>query len=846
MAYSHVQTIQKTDRKFPKTLVGDFTFFHFCDQRRRRRFLQRNIRKFLAYHDARLLCNDSAPQRNHSPVVNTQFVLATGQSSTNHLLRSTDGATAYDELAADPTSVYEKSVLEAASQQTLVIRTMDTNFQNSSRRSIRKQEAPFQDSAAELTLNLVSIRKKLNFSANGIDEEGRPLKKTKREHTRCLCSLTIWENIPSATDALVKKHVNCTLITSDTADYGPNVQVQLDEPFTVKAKDLMVYLDRQDKSNNKAGDKPKAKNDGPPVLGIGAAYFLELKLIPTKSDGDWPPIPILGKSDGDQQRGLSTLAAEKLRGAMLIKYDKLPQAPEQNVPLSVFFLRDGRTHRTKYGLELNAQWSVPKVSERSPEAATKLPGSSWTVDSSGNSFGREKIVVANRARRSLPNSLPRTQNNHAQRRVKVSYLFDPDQAQSQDVAKELRMTESNDLGCPVCTSFTAKDVPELRFHFVVSHSKYNFNLANDHEGRGLRTLAFRIIPVQATKPNLRARRQKHFEYIAKNTPFDAPAFLNGDKSWTSDTAKQRPRAQLTSSFSRPIEDPVSMVRRRDGRLPIEKVPEFRKPERKKHPVVHLDRKCDDKKTPYSSISHRPRSVTEDPMSETDDDIDDEWFIQCHLETLDVVAKEKKWNELKTELIRRWDRHRLEEKFEHPRFMSDSLVRFVRKEIELLRNDDADVQAAFKELLEDLVRSRYITIQFEADIKKMVSTGAEGGNGQYRHVPDAPASGQRSAPAILNPRVLEQTASVSPQAQINAMSIWTKSILSLPRTSCGVCTLPISNAIKETINCSNHTCSVSGSAFHLKCVRQRRRQRDWLCHGCRISSKAEKGKARVVD
>ncbi|KAI9871707.1 MAG: hypothetical protein M1823_008368, partial [Watsoniomyces obsoletus] len=91
------------------------------------------------------------------------------------------------------------------------------------------------------------------------------------------------------------------------------------------------------------------------------------------------------------------------------------------------------------------------------------------------------------------------------------------------------------------------------------------------------------------------------------------------------------------------------------------------------------------------------------MSETDDEVEDEWFIQQHLENLEIVAKEEDWDLLKRELFRRWDRHRLEEKLEHTRFLSDSLFRFVRKEKKWLAKSNTNLQAAFDQLMQELSR-----------------------------------------------------------------------------------------------------------------------------------------------
>ena len=823
-----------TERKFPKAIIGDFSFAEFASSRRARPLLFRNIRSVLAHHEQKPLCNSS---------VNFPFQLQ--QSSSGPVDIFTDEPSP----AATPENQV-KPVLQAASRKALVVRTMDPNFDNTSRRSVRRlQEAVYHNEDAELTLDLVSIRKKLNFATNRITDDERPRKKAKSGHVKCLCSLTIWDNRYDKAEKdlekepIVKRQVNCTVVKFETEGGNPIVNIQLDEPLKLKAKDLKVPLG--------------GKNSKETVLGIIDDYFLELKLIPIKSDDEWPPISVLGKSDGDSQRGLTILSAEKLRGALLARYQKLPQIPETNVPLSVFFNVDGRVHKTKFGLELNAMWSVPKVKihEHSPEVAAKLPGTSWTVDSSGVSFGRKRTVLANRTKKSPPPPPPKLNGvapsvaNIPQKKMNVSYFFDPDSAKAQDIARELRTAEMDDLGCPVCVSFTARDIPELRFHFLMMHAKYNFSFIDPDDSWAVRKYVFHISTTQRQKQSRAPGNEREFEHFTNGAAFDLSAFLD-EKTRRREIKQQRPRAQLPVIPARPlVEDPATVLRRQNGgHLAPKDVRDFRKPERKKHRIIHLDRRHDDRRTPYSSISHRPRSISEDAMSETDDEIDDEWFVERHLETLETISKAQMWSGFKTEVLRRWNRHRLEEKLDHPRFMSDSLVRFVRKERDLLRSPDAGMQAAVSDLLADLVRSCYISIPFCADIRAIIYDDTEGPKEDVDVVmTDGPREEKTKPPAILSPAKLQQQASgwaTGPPTM--PLNIWKTQVLRLPKSSCGVCTKPIRRPHKEAIHCSNHECPVAGSAFHLKCVKQKQRERDWTCHGCKILARTEKGKAKAVD
>ncbi|RMD42289.1 hypothetical protein DV735_g2853, partial [Chaetothyriales sp. CBS 134920] len=651
-------TTTSTDRKFPKSIVGDVVAARFISANRVPVLLPRNIRQVLAFHKKKLL---SDPRPGSSIPSEPVDILVD------------------DTPSSDIWNLPAKPAVHAASSQSLIVRTMDPDFENTSRRSLRRlQDNIFQEDEAELIIDLISIRKRLNFkSTNRLREDGPPHKKVKAGQAKCLCTLTLWDNRTEDVEKddektpLVKMHVNCTIVTYQAEDHSPQVNIELEQPFKVKAREFRVLS--------------LSKDAEYPTLAIIDDYFLELKLIPLKLEADWPPIPIMGKSEGESQRRLAVLTAEKLKGSLVARYQKLPKAPESDIPLSIFFVHEGRLHKTKFGLELKAEWA------KSP--ATPLP----------------------------PNSAPVDPSPTQHKRVKISYIFDPQGASAHDIAKELRTVEVDDFGCPICAAYTAKDVLELRFHWLTMHSKYNLDFSSDERNARVRRLRFHVKPIPSGRPSKQLDDDKTFGYLSNGNPFDTLAFLDEQAG----KSKQRPRTQpgLVGSRAQVVEDPASELRKRNGShhgyLRPDDVRDFRKPARKKHPVVLLDRKIDNNRTAYSSISHRLRSISEDAMSETDDEISDEWFIDRHLEELDIIAQKEGWSDEKTEFLKKWNRHRLEEKLEHPRFISDSLVRFVKKEAALLAIADAGLRAAFADLLANLVQTRYIDIQFCVDLQALV-------------------------------------------------------------------------------------------------------------------------------
>ena len=453
---------------------------------------------------------------------------------------------------------------------------------------------------------------------------------------------------------LSRKNVFGRLSITSTDVYGPSVDVELDKPFLVRAADLKVPLERKDELS----------------LGLGESYFMEIKLIPTRADADWPPIPILGKSDGDQNLGLTKLAQEQLAGALVARYTRLPHAPEPDIPMSVFYLHQGTTYRTKFGFEIVSHWDKP-----SPQLHIDPADSEWAIDDENKYLGKKAVVPTDTSRLTTSPSR-QLQNGHLPRsRVKIGYQIDPNSTSALDVGKEFRSFSIEGFECPICPTFEGHDLLELRFHFISWHHKYNFIVkepAVDERGRS-REITIRIESVEGTKPS----KQKDVEdviFIRPAKPFDLGAYVDGDRSWTGERSRRkgpkRPEQLCTNSAKERVvvqpEESSKLREKNGGFLPSKNVQSFREPARRKHRQIKLQRWTDARYTTYTSITHRPKAFSEEPMSETDDEIEDEWFVQRHLENLDITAREEEWSEMKRELNRRWDKHRLEEKLEHPR------------------------------------------------------------------------------------------------------------------------------------------------------------------------------------
>ena len=713
----------RSDPKFSRSLTGDFTFDLDCQRSRCPPFLLRNIRQLLSYHK-RSLSRDlvSSPDSNHGQNEVHQASACTHCSTCRR-------AQGHAELAVHVPACTQSQPLPAAPiiqiperhhfvQQSLPIRAMKSNGLASRRSSRKLEEQTYDNDLAELILNLSSIRKLLNFTSNRPEENERPQKRVKKDYFKCQCSLTIWDNRPNlgTSDAIVKRSVFCTLTSTDNGIYGPCVLISLDKPFVIKAGELKVPIVR----------------DGEANLEVVDGYFMEVKIIPTRPDVSWPPIPILGKSDGDHYSGPGRLPSEALAGALVMKYKELPRAPDSNTPLKAFFLYDGVTFKTKYGLEVSAQWVRPGTSTDDLLDAQlgieKLP----RHDPSSNiQIARKSTTIKEAVDLRVPhNDMSLVQGvKRRRRKVKVVYHFEPNTCRAQGVPLQYRTAEVSGLVCPACPAFKTTDLQELRFHFLSSHHKYNFALGEvieDEVTGELREVIIEVTPVPIPKPtSRRIKQEEEFEWVVKATPFDVAAFLDGDTSWLASLGEESKSVRRTIlapvSDVKLLPDPTTTRRsQHDGFLSAEDVRDFRRAKRKKHPNIKLIRRIDTKLATYTSISHRQTYTSEEPMSDTDDEVEDEWFVQRHIENLDIAAKEEGWDPMKQELFRRWDGHRLEEKLEHTRFLSDSLIRFVRKEKPWLAKADAQLEDAFAQLLGELSRARLIGTQVPVRVQDMLA------------------------------------------------------------------------------------------------------------------------------
>ncbi|KIX08938.1 uncharacterized protein Z518_00016 [Rhinocladiella mackenziei CBS 650.93] len=799
-------TSSRAGRRFSRYLIGDFTFALEQSRSRQKPFLQRNITRVLAYHQKRrernftpsILSKKSPSKSRESD--DSPGGIPSEESSINIVapVVASNGS----ETSPNPEALWSQdrqppTNIAMGSKSQLSLQNAGENERNT-RRSIRSLlDKAYEQPDAELTLDLSNIRKKLNFKTNFLDESERPAKRRKRDSVRCQCHLTIWDNRDGcAAIPLTTKSAYCRVTATETVSDGYFVDVELDKPFLVRAAELKVSIDTKQGS----------------ILGIIDKYFLEIKIIPCKADSPWPPMPILGKSDGDHfARDIRKTGSEELQGAVVARYTHLPQAPESDVPLSIFFLYEGRTYRTKYGLQVISTWR--KGSSGSKPVKTEKTGLEL------DSFWAEKPNGIN-----LPNGMHKESNLSKlvqPRPPEVCYNFCSTISTQAD--QDFRVATVKGYRCPLCAIWKSSRLNNLQFHLSTMHSKYRFSVQKPRRDPSSNELTHIQIKVDLAAPVRKEEDTKSFEWQAPEKPFDLPAYVEGDHSWLG----------VSSYKKSPLNEPVpntGVKRPVSGFLPAKDVPDFRKPQRKKFRAITLETKYAEAEPVYTSISHRPVSPSEESRSETDDEIDNEWQIQLHMERLDLIGTREGWNDYERELRKRWDRHRMEEQLEHSRYLSNSLIRFVRKNRSWLKDGDDQLLLVFFEFLEQLKERGVIDDNVVCDVNELIFQ-------------NAPAASPTPKPAEINGALAPRKEGVRTRSQTRSPypnelnGIRSKSKTPQPRTPkttapppnslkagafvCGICSQPIKHMIKDVIWCKDPECKTPRTMYHRQCAQSHR-------------------------
>ena len=670
--------------------MGDFNFDLKRDQYRSLLFLHRNVMRVLAHHAKRRArskansntstnnpvtifnpstadLNDSDMKRNHTLVNGSDST--TNSSTAPHVARSKLGDTVMPG--------YEKSNLATPH-----------SAPDSKRSSVRKQlEGIYRQQGAELVLELKNIRKKLNFNSNRRSDGEPDRKRIKRNVIRCQCHVAIWDNreVFRSPDPVVNRSQLCSVTMQGGPQDCQSVDVEMDDEFRIKATEMYVPV----------------KTKGGLQMAWGDKYFLEIKVIPCEDVDFWPPFKVLSKVEGTVTGVLGKRSAATVQGALVSSYANLPQAPASNVPLSVSFVQDGLTLKTKFGLEVSSTWTISpanevKVKTEEKDWSEKVPFCTPTAE-------QIPLLVNGAAHTNRSQSAPRANQ------VVVSYRLDVVGSTSR--SREVRDASLDGYSCVACRKREYQSLNDLLFHLSTCHLKYKYTVEEEDKSPTPGEPHHIAIKIDVADPEKKKPLKNAFknpdtemDWVAPKRPFDVDAYLNGDHTWTGHGHKrpvkgQRPALNGASAST------SAAPKTKAGFTPAEEVQEIPIPARRLFKVIPS--RTRNKTMFFRSVSHRPMRLDESPLSESDDEIDDSWIRDKHREK---IYEHDDLDDVEKEFLARWDLHVMAEHFPQGRYISDSLVRFVRKEKLWLRQDHIwrELQRLIRELIEhDVVDRRVV-------------------------------------------------------------------------------------------------------------------------------------------
>lgn len=561
------------------------------------------------------------------------------------------------------------------------------------RHSLRDLKPPKTgEDSHELVVFLKSVRKKLNFRESLQIEDEHPRKRVKRDYIQCIGHLAIWDNregFRKDPEPIYKSSQPCIVTPYDHVDEAPWALIEMDEPFRIKANDLLVPLPGNRNQNNR--------------YDFGDKYTMEIKVIPTQSTRYWPPIPILCKSEASSISGIASSTSGSREGILVANYSNLPAAPPSEVPLSVSFDREQRTFKTKYGFEIFARWEHPvrpleqmNRSKKDAEKDIKDSGLPWRTKEINGAQGRdgrhpqvtqpsEDLIDEDDSSKSL--------------KPKIAYHFgDTIIKPSLSHVDFSDMAQVEGFRCPACKSRDFKSMKSLRFHLTTNHERYRFELERHEKDPVSGTTTAAVFKIAFAEIN-RERAANHvkderdFTWTTPHEPFNVDDFLDGDTTWVGmPPRKRKPPGQETAVPSSPtaLFKPTSLVR------PINKLA------KKRHKVPKAKTRIE---TPlFRSVSHQVAPKGE-AFSESDDEIDQTWLEELHSAKLNDLSK---LNETSKALLTRFDAHLVQEHFPATRYLSDSLVRFTRANKDFLKNPA--ILSEFSVMVSQFIENGWTNVQ----------------------------------------------------------------------------------------------------------------------------------------
>ena len=481
-----------------------------------------------------------------------------------------------------------------------------------------------------LRIDIAGIRDRLAKFRDKKVESEPPAKQARTSLVHATCSLTIWDSASPTQDTVVEQTRKCE-IDGRTKPSGERfASIVMSAPFLVRLEELQPTRQRVSQVHAEP------------------LFSMQIVLMAANDLELWPPVemklPTPKVARYTDQGGL-------VRFPLLVaKWHRLPQVPEndQEAILDLLATQDNTKYKPKLGLKINASWT---------DATSPLTLQKMEVRNGGPSSNRDH-------------------SSDYEEPLSTSIVYT--EWEFEGLSSFMPTLRFEGHACPMCNGQRFRDAGEFHFHLINSHDLFKFKFSQKFESNDLGQSVAEGLVITDVADNYEERAAntvKDFQEICwhkPNTPFDLEAYLKGDESWLSNGTKRGGSLAVT------YPEPLRLASRDNLKLdlsiatttrPPDQVPDLLRPARKRFRVPKAPRGIQF----YRLAAKRPL-VEGEMISESDDDIDEEWLQEKHSDTIDsftdTLPQEKRF-------MQRYDRHMLQEDTSSDLHSGEALIRFCR-------------------------------------------------------------------------------------------------------------------------------------------------------------------------
>lgn len=500
------------------------------------------------------------------------------------------------------------------------------------------ERSTFSHQDPVLQINITDMQDQTLKPRDQIHTEEKASAPPKTTTTLALCSLTIWD---SSLKTLVEQTRTCNIYSSTINDQRRQARVELSTPFLVPLKLL------------------KTRTKGSTACEI--TFSTQFVIMSANNTVTWPPLDMQipePKNPRVKDDGVSYVKAPLL----LAKWTRLPYLPEKEADslMEIKALQDEKTYKTKYTLKFDARW----INADSP-----LKQYNKVIRPKSNNMSSARLLAPGMSKT----------------KVRTQWIF-------QGVVDFMDKYICAGYICPLCHNKRFREPTEYHFHLRNSHDRFNFEYSVRFETNEFgQSLCFGTVLVQVEGSYLThvERESRKLTWIRPKHPFDLEAYLNGDDTWINGDSEpvtnlDVPDSRTERSSSREnIRNMPKKIRKRA----IEDISEIVITKKRKFKVPVAPKGF----SYYRTVSKVPL-VEGDELSESDDDINEEWLLEKHADTIDsftdTLPSEKTF-------IQRFDRHMLLEDSCSNLHSEEALIRFCKQNNTWLWQQDMKFEFAKK-------------------------------------------------------------------------------------------------------------------------------------------------------